>query len=82
MVAILYRFFPEGRIRGKEFLAKNPKRNDKSLGSFSINLNSGVWCDFTTNDRGGDLISLTAYLYDLSQGEAAKRLAQMVGVEI
>ena len=32
-----------GEIRGDEFVAINVLRDDSSEGSFSINLNSGVW---------------------------------------
>ncbi len=77
---ICRQWLPDGYRRGVEFVARNPKRNDRHAGSFSINLNSGRWADFATGDAGGDLISLAAYLFDLSQAEAAKRLAEMLGV--
>jgi hypothetical protein len=43
-------------------------------------LRTGAWGDFATDDRGGDLISLAAHLFRLSQAEAALRLAHMLGV--
>ena len=50
-----------------------PRRNDNHRGSFSINLAKGCWKDFATNDaKGGDLISMVAYLDNCSQLEAAK----------
>lgn len=45
-----------------------------------MNLATGRWADFATGDRGGDPVSLVAFLFDLSQGEAARRLAAMLGV--
>ena len=34
-----------------------------SRGSFSVSITTGVWADFATDDRGGDLVSLYAYLF-------------------
>jgi hypothetical protein len=61
-----------GRV-GAEYVARNPKRTDRRSGSFKINLMTGRWADFATGDKGGDVISLTAYLHDLSQREALIR---------
>lgn len=77
---ILPRWLPDGRRRGREFVARNPTRADAHAGSFSINLVSGKWADFATDARGGDPISLAAYLFGLSQVDAARRLADMLGV--
>lgn len=60
----------------------NPRRADRRPGSFRINLRSGRWADFALGGvAGGDLISLAAYLFDLSQGDAARRLAAMLGID-
>jgi hypothetical protein len=79
--SLLKRWLPSGRIKGREYIALNPKRADRRPGSFSINLCSGRWSDFATGDNGGDPISLAAYLGDLGQVEAARRLAPMLGIE-
>ncbi|HEX2336635.1 MAG TPA: hypothetical protein VHI72_09175 [Hyphomicrobiaceae bacterium] len=71
---------PNGRRAGREYLALNPKRADHTVGSFKINLTSGVWKDFSSGDGGGDLIALTAWALDLHQGEAARRLAAFLGI--
>ena len=67
-------------MHGREYTARNPKRSDNRPGSFRINIRTGKWADFATGDKGGDVISLAAYLFDLSQGEAKQRLAEMLGV--
>ena len=77
---ILSRWLPGGRYEGAEYVVKNPKRPDRKAGSFKINKETGKWGDFATGDRGGDLISLAAYLAGLSQVEAARELAEMLGV--
>lgn len=70
-----------GRYQGKEFFALNPTREDKTIGSFSVNVDTGAWLDRATGDSGGDLISLYAYLNGLSQYEAAKELQERFGPE-
>ncbi len=77
---LLCEWLPSGRLEGKEWVALNPNRSDYSAGSFKINLNTGKWADFASGDRGGDPISLYAYLYKLRQAEAACRLADRLGV--
>ena len=43
----------------------NPTRADRRPGSFSVNTRTGRWADFATGDRGGDVVSLAAYLHGL-----------------
>jgi hypothetical protein len=77
---ILARWLPGGRVEGREYVVRNPRRRDQRLGSFKINLATGRWADFATGDKGGDPVSLAAYLADSSQVEAARRLAAMLGI--
>ena len=73
-----------GKIQGREYLSLNPTRADTKPGSFTINRDSGAWADFASgeaNAKGGDLVSLVAYLHGIKQGEAADRLAQFLGIE-
>ena len=69
-----------GYIRGGEYIVRNPTRVDKSPGSFRINMKTGRWADFATGDRGGDPISYYAYVFGLSQIDAARELAADLGV--
>jgi hypothetical protein len=78
---ILARWLPGGRRQGREYVVRNPKRSDRHPGSFGMNLTTGRWADFATGDRGGDVVSLAAYLHGLSQYEAACRLAEMLGLK-
>lgn len=78
--AILSRWLPGGRVIGGEYIVRNPQRSDRKPGSFKINIRTGRWADFATNDKGGDPISLAAFIFGLSQGEAARKLAAMLGV--
>jgi len=80
--AILRRLLPDGRVIGREYVAKNPRRQDRRAGSFKINVVTGRWADFATGDRGGDLIALVAYLEGVTQSEAARLLSRMLGVDL
>ena len=77
---IAARWLPDGRREGAEWVSLNPTRNDQRAGSFKVNLQTGAWGDFATGDRGGDLISLAAFLFRVRQAEAAFRIADMLGV--
>jgi hypothetical protein len=78
---LLPRWLPDGKRKGREFVAKNPTRADANAGSFSINMETGKWSDFATGDRGGDPVSLAAYLFRLSQIDAARRIADMLNIQ-
>jgi hypothetical protein len=80
--ALLARLLPNGKATGVEFVALNPTRTDRRLGSFKVNLRTGRWADFATGDRGGDPTLLVAYIAGVSQGEAARLLARMLGVGV
>lgn len=60
----------------------NPTLADRRAGSFSINLRTGRWADFATVDRGGDAVSLIAYIERVSQAKAARRLTGLLGVNL
>ncbi len=77
---ILRRWLPGSRIEGREYVVLNPKRADRKLGSFKINVATGRWADWAIGAAGGDPISLAAYLFGLRQVEAAERLAEMLGL--
>jgi hypothetical protein len=81
--ALLERWLPGGRRQGREYLVRNPTRADRRSGSFKIAVSgrrAGMWADFATGDKGGDVISLAAYLFGLSQINSARKLAAMLGV--
>ena len=77
---VLRRWLPDARVAGDELVAKNPTRQDRRLGSFKINIRTGMWADFATGDRGGDPVSLVAYIANSGQIEAARRLADALGI--
>ena len=78
---VLSYYLPGGKTKGNEYSPLNPTRADKKTGSFVINTETGVWCDFSTDDKGGDIISLIAYIKNLSQLDAAKELSDFLGLD-
>lgn len=77
---LLPSWIPGGKVSGHEYVGLNPTRSDKHKGSFSVNINTGKWGDFSTGDDGGDFVSLYAYLHSVSQKDAAIALAEIVGI--
>jgi hypothetical protein len=81
--SLLARWLPGGQTHGAEYVVVNPRRADNRPGSFRINTRTGRWADFAIeNARGGDVVSLAAYLGDIGQVEAAERVAAMLGIEV
>jgi DNA primase len=78
----LQKLIPGGKFRSLEYVVKNPTRNDRETGSFSINYKSGRWKDFACGHGGSDIISLVAYIRGSSQGEAARELADRLGIPL
>src|SRR5829696_762910 len=78
--ALAKRWLSDGRREGHEWVARNPTRADRRPGSFKVNLRTGCWADFATGHKGRDAISLAAHLHGLSQLEAARKLAEMLGL--
>jgi len=79
---LLPQWLPGGKVEGHEYKSLNPTRADNRVGSFSVNVHSGKWADFSTGDKGGDLISLCAYLGSCDQMAAAKEIEGMIGIRI
>jgi hypothetical protein len=78
---LIPRWLPDGRREGAEWVATNPMRADKRRGSFKVNLRTGRWSDFAVDAGGGDLIALAAYLFRLTQGQAARKVADALGID-
>lgn len=77
-LGLLRKWFPNGRLNGHEFEVGDLQGNPGK--SLKINVKTGAWSDFNTGESGGDMISLYAAIHNLKQGEAARELAQELGV--
>jgi putative DNA primase/helicase len=74
---LLFRWLPAGKRDGHEFKVGN--LNGEPGKSLSINIQTGQWADFASNEKGGDPISLYAAIHKIPQGEAARALAEELG---
>ncbi len=73
---LLPQWLPAGKLRGHEYLCGN-LRGDAG-DSLSINVKTGLWMDFASGEKGGDLVSLYAAMHGLTQVEAATKLGDTV----
>lgn len=77
---LLARLFPAGVKVGREFAIGNVCGDaGQSLRVCLSGAKAGVWCDFATGEKGGDIISLWAAHRSSSQVEAARELVNMLG---
>lgn len=74
---ILVEWFPQGRLKGHEFVVGST--SGEAGKSLSVNINTGIWKDFAT-DEGGDLVQLYAYCKGCSNGQAADRLIEKYSI--
>lgn len=78
IVELLRTWFPNGRRAGNQFVVGN-LRGDPGT-SLKVALQEGFWKDFATGEGGGDPVSLYAARYNLGQREAARSLANELGL--
>jgi len=70
--SLLATWLPGGRLFGKEWTCGSLQ--GESGGSCKVNISTGRWSDFATNQAGGDLVSLYAEINGIGNVEAAKQL--------
>jgi putative DNA primase/helicase len=74
------RYLPGGRWEGKEYVVRNPTRNDQRPGSFKVR-EDGVWCDFAIGkEESGDFITLVSRLTGKTALDAARELMDLLKV--
>lgn len=79
--SIIAWLLPGGKRTGNEWVVRNPTRVDAKPGSFSVNMRTGVWKDFSTDEGGADMIDLYAYLKGGTNVQAKDALADFLGVQ-
>ncbi len=76
----------QGKIEHNDFVAYNPTRNDKHLGSFRVCIRGakqGVWCEFASSERGDplDLINYCLFQNSPNKHEAIIWAKKYLGLE-
>jgi putative DNA primase/helicase len=69
----------DGKRRGHEWVCGDLSGAEGD--SLSVNLVTGLWCDFQSGDKGGDLISLFAAIEGKNNGQAARELMAELGMQ-
>ncbi len=72
-------WLPGGVVRGHEYVCGSLAGGKGS--SCSVNLTTGKWADFASDEKGSDLLSLYAAVHGLPQGQAALQVAREQGLE-
>ena len=75
---LLREWYPNGKVRGHEFVVGDPEGNAGS--SMSINLTKAFGKDFSTGEKFGDLIDVYAARFGVDKGTAARELAKKLGI--
>jgi putative DNA primase/helicase len=79
--AICAHWLPAGKKAGPEWeIGDRHGAAGKSLKVHLTGTKAGQWADFAAGDKGGDLVSLVAYVDTCSQGDAARKLADFLGL--
>jgi putative DNA primase/helicase len=76
---LVERWLPGGKRVGHEWQCGSLAGNPGS--SCSVNLRTGAWADFATDEAGGDLISLYGAVYQMKNGQAAREIAGQLGID-
>lgn len=72
-------WLPGGAQRGHEYQCASLSGGRGS--SCSVNLSTGRWGDFATDEKGSDLVALYAAIHGLDMGKAAVQVARDLGLE-
>lgn len=79
--AVCAHWLPAGKKSGPEWeIGDRHGAAGKSLKVHLTGTKAGRWADFAAGDKGGDLVSLVAYVDGCPQGEAARKLADFLGI--
>jgi hypothetical protein len=79
--AVCAHWLPAGKKAGPEWeIGDRHGAAGKSLKVHLTGTKAGQWADFAAGDKGGDLVSLVAYVDGIPQGEAARKLADFLGI--
>lgn len=74
---LLASWLPGGHRNGAEYECADLSGGKGT--SCKVNVHTGKWADFATEDQGGDLISLYAAIHGINNGKAARLLMDELG---
>jgi DNA primase len=71
---LIRQWLPVGEQRDETYVALNPLRDDRNLGSFQIDTRTGQWRDHAVGRGGNDAVSLYGYLFTNGDYRAALKV--------
>lgn len=77
------RYAPGGYEHDGKWWALNPGRDDRSIGSFWVNLRgprAGRWCDMATDPKGGDMLDLIQLAVPCDRKAAVEEAMAFLGI--
>ncbi len=79
--AVCAHWLPAGKKAGHEWeIGDRHGTAGKSLKVHLSGSKAGQWADFAAGDKGGDLVALVAYVDGCPQADAARKLAEFLGM--
>lgn len=72
-------WLPGGHRNGHEWICGS--LSGEAGRSCSVNMATGKWADFSSDEKGNDLLGLYAAIHDLTLGKAAVQVARELGLE-
>lgn len=69
-------WLPQGKLKGRFWTTGSV--HGESGKSLEVDLSTGIWKDYATDEKGGDLISLYAAIKGIKQSEAARALGMPI----
>jgi uncharacterized protein (DUF927 family) len=79
--AVCAHWLPAGKKAGHEWeIGDRHGAAGKSLKVHLDGTKAGQWADFSAGDKGGDLIALIAYVDGIAMADAARKLAEFLGI--
>lgn len=72
-------WLPGGVLQGHEYVCGSLSGGSGT--SCSVNIVTGRWADFASDDKGNDLVSLYAAVHGMTMGKAALHVAREEGLE-
>jgi uncharacterized protein (DUF927 family) len=80
--AILARWLPGGKVDvSGEYWVLNPRRADKTIGSFHVTVSTGKGFDHSSKDGFGDYVGMVSFVQSCSQSDAADALTDFLRIQ-
>lgn len=85
LLALVSRWLPGGKLIGATWVTGSFRPADmlyrERPGNCRVCVESGLWLDIASGDRGCGAVSLAAAIFDIPEACAARRLVELIGAD-